>query len=188
LAWRAGQISAGTFSLTVNDYGFEVMSGAERDWERDLPLLLDASLTRERLTDQVFQSLNAGELARRRFRDIARISGLTPSAHPGVRKSARQLQASSSLFYDVFRKYDPENQLLRQAGREVLEDELDIRLIHATLERMRDRELVHIALAQCSPLAFPLMVEGFRERLTNEALSARVDRMVKQLQRAADRI
>ena len=188
LSWRAGQISAGTFSLAVNDYGFQALSASERDWSRDLPMLLDASLTRDQLTDQIFASLNAGELARRRFRDIARISGLTPNAHPAMRKTARQLQASSSLFYDVFRKYDPENRLLRQAEREVLEDELDIRLIHETLKRMRERKVVHVALAQCSPLAFPLMVEGFRERLTNESLSARIERMVTQLQRAADQV
>jgi ATP-dependent helicase Lhr and Lhr-like helicase len=188
ISWRAGQISAGTFSLAVNDYGLQALSASERDWGRDLPILLDASLSLDQLADQVFASLNAGELARRRFRDIARISGLTPNVHPGMRKTARQLQASSGLFYDVFRKYDPENQLLRQAEREVLEDELDIRTIHETLKRMRDRKTVHVALAQCSPLAFPLMVEGFRERLTNESLSARIERMVKQLRRAADQI
>jgi ATP-dependent Lhr-like helicase len=187
LAWRAGQASAGTFSIAVNDYGFELLSGAERDWARDLPGLLDASSAMGELAAQVLGSLNAGELTRRRFRDIARIAGLVPSAHPGARKSARQLQASSSLFYDVFRKYDPKNSLLRQAEREVLESELDIGLLRDHLQRMRARTLVHKALERCSPLAFPLMVEGFREKLSNEALTARISRMAAQLERAADR-
>jgi ATP-dependent Lhr-like helicase len=187
LAWRAGQASAGTFSIAVNDYGFELLSGAERDWAGDLPRLLDASVEMGELAAQVLGSLNAGELTRRRFRDIARIAGLVPSAHPGARKSARQLQASSSLFYDVFRKYDPENSLLRQAEREVLESELDIGLLREHLRRMRGRTLVHKALERCSPLAFPLMVEGFREKLSNEALTARISRMAAQLERAADR-
>jgi ATP-dependent Lhr-like helicase len=187
LAWRAAQWKPGTFSLAVNDYGFELLSGAERDWGEELPALLDASRNASELTEQVLGSLNAGELTRRRFREVARIAGLVPSAHPGIRKSARQLQASSSLFYDVFRKYDPDNSLLRQAEREVLENELDIALLRTHLNRLQGRTLVHKALARCSPLAFPLMVEGFREKLTNEALTERIGRMVAQLERAADR-
>ena len=187
LAWRAAQISPGTFSLAVNDYGFEALSATERDWGADLPKLLDASLSLDELMRQTLASLNAGELTRRRFRDIARISGLTPAAHPGARRTARQLQASSGLFYDVFRKYDPDHALIRQAEREVLEAELDVRLIDANLRRLAGRRLVVTNLKCCSPLAFPLMVEGFREKLTNEALSARIERMASALERAAAR-
>jgi ATP-dependent Lhr-like helicase len=185
LAWRAGQIAPGTFSLAVNEYGFEILSATARDWGSELPGLLDASLSLEALMQQLLASLNAGELTRRRFRDIARISGLTPAAHPQARRTARQLQASSGLFYDVFRKYDPGHALIRQAEREVLEAELDVKLISANLARMAERILVVKPLARCSPLAFPLMVEGFREKLTNEALSARIERMAAALERAA---
>jgi ATP-dependent Lhr-like helicase len=44
----------------------------------------------------------------------------------------KQLQASSSLFYEVFRKHDAGNRLLGQAEREVLEQELDV-------ERLREQ-------------------------------------------------
>jgi ATP-dependent Lhr-like helicase len=187
IAWRAGQIEPGVFSLAVNEYGFEVLSATERDWDRDLPALLDPSLTLDELGRQTLASLNAGELTRRRFRDIARISGLTPAAHPQIRRTARQLQASSSLFYDVFRKYDPGHALLRQAEREVLEAELDVKLLNANLQRMAARRLVVKRLERCSPLAFPLMVEGFREQLSNEAFAARVERMAAALEQAAQR-
>ena len=46
--------------------------------------------------------------------------------YPGRRRSTRQLQASSSLFYEVFRKYDAGNMLLGQAESEVLSQELDL--------------------------------------------------------------
>ena len=187
IAWRAGQISPGTFSLAVNDYGFEALSATERDWAAELPALLDATLSLDALGAQTLASLNASELTRRRFRDVARISGLTPAAHPQARRSARQLQASSSLFYDVFRKYDPGHALIRQAEREVLEAELDVKLIAANLERIAGRTLVVKPLKRCSPLAFPLLVEGFREKLSNEALSARIERMALALERAAAR-
>ncbi len=187
IAWRAAQIAPGTFSLAVNDYGLEALSATERDWGAELPALIDASLSLEDLQRQTLASLNAGELTRRRFRDIARISGLTPAAHPQARRTARQLQASSGLFFDVFRKYDPGHALIRQAEREVLEAELDVKLLDANLRRIAARRLVVKDLKRCSPLAFPLMVEGFREQLTNEALSARVERMAAALERAAAR-
>ena len=187
LAWRSAQISPGVFSLAVNDYGLEALSATERDWAAELPDLLDATLSMPSLQAQTLASLNAGELTRRRFRDIARVSGLTPAAHPQARRSARQLQASASLFYDVFRKYDPGHALIRQAEREVLEAELDVKLISATLERLSRRTLVVKPLKRCSPLAFPLMVEGFREKLSNEAFAARVERMAAALERAAAR-
>jgi ATP-dependent Lhr-like helicase len=184
LAWRAGQSEAGTFSLAVNEYGFEILSATQRDWAAELPALIDASLGLDALAEQTMASLNAGELTRRRFRDVARVSGLTLAAHPQARKTARQLQASSGLFYDVFRKYDPGHALIRQAEREVLESELDVKLISATLARMAERILVVKSLERGSPLAFPLMVEGFREKLSNEALSQRIERMAAALERA----
>ena len=82
-------------------------------------------------------SLNSSELAQRRFREIARVAGLVFTGYPGQPKSTRQLQASSGLFYEVFRKYDRGNLLLSQAEQEVLSQELEISRLRATLERMR---------------------------------------------------
>jgi ATP-dependent Lhr-like helicase len=95
------------------------------------------------------------------------------------------MQASSGLFYDVFRKYDPANGLLKQAEREVLEDELDVRRMQATLQKISALKLDVRTLKRPTPFGFPLMVERFRERLSNETLSARIDRMVAQLEKAA---
>jgi ATP-dependent Lhr-like helicase len=184
-AWRAAQIASGTFSIAVNDYGFELLSGAARDWAAELPRLI-AARTLDETRLEVIESLNAAELARRRFRDIAHIAGLVVSAAPGARKTARQLQASSSLFYDVFRKYDPDNGLLKQAERELLDDELDVRRLHEALGRMTERRLEHVALKRYSPLAFPLLAERFRESLTTEDFNARIERMLAQLNSAAD--
>lgn len=186
VAWRAARGEPGTFSLSFNDYGFEILSGAPRDWAALLPGLLAPAPDVAALTAEVVASLNAGELARRRFRDIAHIAGLVVAGYPGQRKSARMMQVSSGLFYDVFRKYDPDNGLLRQAEREALEDELDVRRLDATLGRMAARRLDLRALARATPLAFPLMVERFREKLTNETLTARIERMVGELDAAAD--
>jgi ATP-dependent helicase Lhr and Lhr-like helicase len=134
----------------------------------------------------VLASLNSSELARRRFREIARVAGLIFTGYPGQPKSTRQLQASSSLFYEVFRKYDAANMLLTQAQTEVLSQELDIRRLCASLRRMRSQRIEFVELKAPSPFALPLMVERFREKLSTEKLRDRLDRLMKDMERAAD--
>jgi ATP-dependent helicase Lhr and Lhr-like helicase len=145
----------------------------------------DALLGEDRLLEDVLASLNAGELARRRFREVARVAGLVFQGFPGAPKSMKQLQASSGLFYEVFRKYDAGNRLLGQAEREVLEQELDIVRLREALARMRRQRVVYRLLARATPFAFPLMVERLREQVTTEKLSARIERMLAELEQAA---
>jgi hypothetical protein len=139
----------------------------------------------EQLLHEVLQSLNASELAQRRFREIARVSGLIFQGYPGEKRSNKQLQASSSLFWEVFRKYDPANRLLMQAEQELLAQELEIGRLRASLARMGTQQLVLQTLERPTPFAFPLMVELFREKLSNENLAERIARMVAQLEKAA---
>ena len=111
-------------------------------------------LSADNLLDDVLASLNAGELAQRRFREIARVAGLIFQGYPGAPKSTRQLQASSGLFYEVFRKYDAGNLLLAQAEREVLEQELDLERLRAALTRMRAQQIVYRRVMQPDPVRF----------------------------------
>ena len=185
LAYRIGQGTPSTFSISMNDYGFELLSPVDIDWMGAWQARSDQLLSSENLLEDVLASLNAGELARRRFREVARISGLIFQGFPGASKSIKQLQASSGLFYEVFRKYDAGNKLLAQAEREVLEQELDIERLHAALAGMRAQKLVYRLLSRPSPFAFPLMIERLREQVTTEKLGARIERMIADLERAA---
>lgn len=182
LAWRLAREQPNTFSLSVNDYGFELLAADEPDLAR----LLDGSVfSPDDLLEHVLASLNAGELAQRRFREIARVSGLVFSGQPGAPRSLRQLQASSGLFFEVFRKYDPGNLLLRQAESEVLSQELEIGRLRECLQRMAGQRLELVELDRPSPMSLPLMVERLRERLSTEQLSARLERMLRDLGEAA---
>ena len=186
LAYRAGKIQPATFSIAVNDYGFELLAAEDIDWRRLWAIDPRAGLLcEEGLLDDVLASLNAGELAQRRFREIARVAGLIFQGYPGQPKSVKQLQASSRLFFEVFRKYDAGNLLLSQADREVLEQELDLDRLRAALARMRRLKLVYRHLQQPTPFAFPLLVERLREQLTTEKLADRVARMVAELEQSA---
>ncbi len=114
------------------------------------------------------------------------MAGLVFTGYPGAPKSTRQLQASSSLFYEVFRKYDPDNALLGQAEAEVLAQELDLQRLAASLQRMRTQRLLPVALRAPSPFALALMVERFREQLTTEKLGDRLARIVADAQAVLD--
>jgi ATP-dependent Lhr-like helicase len=182
LGWRASRDQPGTFSISMNDYGFELLSARPFDWET---LIAEGLFSPENLEHDILASLNASELSARRFREIARVSGLIYQGHPGQQKSARQLQASSGLFYEVFRKHDSDNLLLAQADQEVMLQELELGRIRAALQRMSESRLALMHPKKPTPFAFPLIVARLREKVSTEKLSDRVERMLADLEKAA---
>ncbi|OYT99025.1 MAG: DNA ligase-associated DEXH box helicase [Burkholderiales bacterium PBB1] len=184
LAWRLARDAPNTFSVSVNDYGFELLSAEPVDLAR----LFDGRLfDANDLLPDVLHSLNSSELAQRRFREIARVAGLVFTGYPGAPKSTKQLQASSSLFFEVFRKYDAGNLLLSQAQTEVLSQELEIGRLRATLQRMVGLAIERVDLKASSPFSLPLMVERLREKLSTEKLADRLARIVRDAERVADK-
>ncbi len=181
-SYRLALATPRTFSFTVNDYGFGLSSATPVPFGLgDLGrLLAPGDVERD-----ILAGVNAAELGRRQFREIARVAGLVFQGYPGQGQSARALQASSGLIHDVFADYDPDNLLLEQARREVLDRQLEAPRIAAALDRMRRDRVLLTAPARPTPFAFPLMVELFSETLTTEALEARVARMVETLEKAA---
>jgi ATP-dependent Lhr-like helicase len=180
-AWRLARSEPNTFSLSVNDYGLEILAAK--------PVQVDDGVLRglfdtDQLLPDVLASLNSGALAQRRFREIARVAGLVFGGYPGAPKSLRQVQASSSLFFEVFRKYDAGNRLLGQAESEVLSQELDLERLGSTLRKLAALPLQRVALKTLSPFALPLMVERLREQLSTEKLKDRLDRMIADGERA----
>jgi ATP-dependent helicase Lhr and Lhr-like helicase len=168
----------------MNDYGFELLSAQPFEWQA----LIEAGLfSPDQLEHDILASLNASELSARRFREIARVSGLVFQGHPGQQKSARQLQASSGLFYEVFRKHDSANLLLEQADNEVMLQELELQRIRAALVRMSESRLVLTHPKKPTPFAFPLIVGRLREKVTTEKLADRVERMLAELEKVAQR-
>ncbi len=180
LAWRLARDRPNTFSLAVNDYGFELLAAEPVDLA---PLTDGSAFATTNLLPDVLASLNAGELAQRRFREIARVAGLVFSGYPGAPKGMRQLQASSSLFYEVFRKYDAGNRLLGQAEQEVLAQELELSRLSTTLNRIQQQRIDIVPLTTPSPFCVPLMVERLRERLSNERLADRLARIIADAER-----
>jgi ATP-dependent helicase Lhr and Lhr-like helicase len=182
LAYRMTRSAPITFSMAFNDWGIELLS---RD-PAPLPESLAAGLlSADDLAQDIPASLNATEMARRQFREIARVAGLVFPGYPHAGKSARQLQASSGLFFDVFMRYEPDNLLVSQAHREVLERQLEGSRLGRTLARLSSSRIVITEPGRTSPFAFPLLVDRTRERVSSESLGDRIRRMQLVLERAA---
>lgn len=175
LALRLGRRRPATFSLTVNDYGIELAGGSPVAGEE---LLHPSVLSPEGVVEDLTESVNLGELAKRQFRDIARIAGLVFQGYPGAGKGARQVQVSSSLVYDVFARHDPDNLLLHQARREVLEQQFELARLERALERLGQSRVTVVDIAHPTPLAFPLVIDRLGSRLSTEQLVTRVQKMI----------
>lgn len=184
VAYRLAQAEPRTISAFATDYGFELLATTpleldEADWRR--------LLSTENLLDDVLACVNGTELARRQFRDVARVAGLIFSGYPGGRKSTRQLQASSGVLFDVFQQYDPANLLLDQARREVLQQQLDMVRLESTLVAIAHQDIVQVATKRLTPLAFPIWADRMRTQVSTETWSDRVGRMVLELEEVAEK-
>ncbi|MEO0514133.1 MAG: ligase-associated DNA damage response DEXH box helicase [Planctomycetota bacterium] len=184
LAYRLTRDAPRAVTVTVNDYGIELLSPddlelTEADWRRYLSL--------EHLLEDLLAALNTSQLARRAFRDIARVAGLISTGFPGQPVANRHLQASSELFFDVFTDFDPENLLLDQARREVLEQQLEVTRLTEALAQLADMPFEFRATERLTPLAFPLWAERLREQhITSQSWQERVGKMVMRLEAAAN--
>lgn len=177
VAYRLGRETPGSFSLTVNDYGLELLSAREVSPQELLHP--DIMLAGDLLAD-LAASVNMGELARRQFRDIARIAGLVFAGYPGAPKGTRQVQLTSSLVYDVFTRYDPDNLLVVQAHREVLNQQFELVRLDDALNRLAASKPLVARIPHPTPLAFPLVIDRLGSQLSTESLIARVERMIAQ--------
>lgn len=183
LAHRLTNETAQGITVTVNDYGIELLSPdplnlSEDDWR--------ALMRTEGLLDDLLAALNASQLARRAFRDIARVAGLISTGFPGDNVQNRHLQASSELFFDVFSEFDPENRLLVQAKREVLENQLEVTRLRGALDALAAMRLDLRATERLTPLAFPLWAERLREQhLTGQSWQEQVSKMALRLENEA---
>ncbi|MFM7233121.1 MAG: ligase-associated DNA damage response DEXH box helicase, partial [Flavobacteriales bacterium] len=176
-AYRIGLQVPISFSLAYNDYGFEMLSN------HPIPLqqLVENGLFSIRALEQdILAGINAGEMAKRKFRDIAAIAGLVFKGYPGQKIKDRHLQSSSQLIYQVFESYEPDNLLLRQAIDEVIHQQLEYTRTRAALERMQQQRLVLRSPEKPTPLAFPIMVDRLREQMSSEALVSRIAQMTME--------
>lgn len=180
IAHRLSKMTPISFSIAMNDYGFELLS------DKDIPIedaLSKNLFTQKDLVKDIMASINSAELAKRRFREICQISGLVFQGFPGQAKTNKHLQMSSSLFFDVFMEHEPDHLLIQQAFDEVLSIQLDEIRLRKALDKISRQEIVMNITERFTPYAFPIMVDRLREKLSSEKLIDRIHKMQLQLEK-----
>lgn len=178
-AYRLSQKLPTTFSLAYNDYGFELLSDERIQLSETLVRM---ALDDSNLTLDLQAGVNATEMANRKFRDIAVIGGLVFTGYPGDPVRERHLQANSGLFFKVFEDYDPSNLLLKQAYDEVLEHQLEIGRFRACLQRIKTQKVIFTSPPLPTPLAFPILADRLREKVSSESVEDRLSRLSLEYQ------
>ncbi len=174
IAYRIGQFAPLTFTIAMNDYGFELMS--------DQPIPIEEALGSDlfnltELTHDLNAGINATEMAKRRFRDIAAIAGLIFKGYPGKQKKEKHLQSGSQLFFEVFTDYEPNNLLLQQAYDEIMTFQLQEARLREALARINGQTILFQTPPKATPFSFSLIVDRLRERISSESLADRIKRM-----------
>ncbi|MCP2037811.1 ligase-associated DNA damage response DEXH box helicase [Chryseobacterium sp. HSC-36S06] len=177
IAFRISKITPISFSMAMNDYGFELLSSQEIPIDEDI---LKDILSKENLIQDVMSSVNATEMARRKFRDIAVISGMVVQNYPGIQKNNKSLQASSGLIFNVLEDYSPENLLLKQAYAEVFNQQIDEHRLMNAFKRIENSKIILKFANAFTPLSFPIKVDSLRQSLTSEDLDSRIMRLQKE--------
>ena len=182
LAYRLTRQQPTTLSMACNDHGIVLQSPHPIAIEKAIS---EGLFSTDHLEEDIHQSMNANAMAKRQFRQIARVSGLIQAGPPGQRKSTSYVQASSNLFFDLFCEYDPTNLLLEQCRREVLEQQFEWTRLDRVLKRLQQATIRLTYPTRVTPFAFSLMVDKFRERVSSETLSQRIARMQNALETKA---
>ncbi|UQB70505.1 ligase-associated DNA damage response DEXH box helicase [Epilithonimonas zeae] len=177
IAYRISKLAPISFSMAMNDYGFELFS------DKEIPLNeenLDKILTRENLMTDVISSINAAEMARRKFRDIAVISGMVVQNFPGQQRSNKSLQSSAGLIFKVLEDHDPNHFLVRQAYTEVFNMQLQEQRLVEAFKRIEKSKIILKFANAFTPLSFPIKVDSLRQTLTSEDLDLRIQKLIQQ--------
>jgi ATP-dependent Lhr-like helicase len=179
IAYRISVSQPISFSIAMNDYGFELLTDEKFDFEEMLSLDL---FSLENLHEDILSGINETEMAKRKFRDIASISGLIFRGFPGKNIKEKHIQASSSILFDVFSEYEPKNLLLLQAHREVIEQQLEEERLLKSLKKINSQKIIYNKTSKPTPFAFPIMVDRLREKFSTETIEERVAKMQLQLE------
>lgn len=177
VAYRISKLAPISFSMAMNDYGFELFS------DKEIPLTeenLQGILTRDNLMNDVISSINSAEMARRKFRDIAVISGMVVQNFLGQQRSNKSLQSSAGLIFKVLEDYDPNNFLVRQAYTEVFNMQLQEQRLVEAFKRIEKSKIILKHAASFTPLSFPIKVDSLRQTLSSEDLDSRIQKLIQQ--------
>ncbi len=181
-AYRISQRKNESIHTTQNDYGFSLTARHGLSLDENI---LRKAFSPENLEEDLLSCMNTAEMSRRQFRIIARVAGLLVPDLPGNRRPTRDLQVSARLLFEVFSRYDPDNLLLEQSRREILEGKLELTRLRFTLESISKKPFELVETDRLTPMAFPLWADRLGAHLPAGDAASRLEKMLTRLQAAS---
>jgi len=179
LAYRIAQRFPISFSMAMNDYGFELFSDVRVDIEE---LLEEDLFSLDQLEEDILHCVNESELSKRKFREIASIAGLVFQGYPGKPTSFKHIQANSGLLFQVFEEYDPENLLLKQARAEALNQQMEQEMFVEAVRKINGQSIQVRYPSQFTPFSFPILVDRLsRTSLSSESVEDKIAKIMSQM-------
>lgn len=180
IAYRISQSYPVSLNMAMNDYGFELLSDVyispEEVMEEDVFSL-------KNIERDILHCVNESEMSRRKFREIASIAGLVFQGYPGKPTTFKHIQANSSLLFQVFEQYDPDNLLLKQAHLEALNQQMEQEKFVKAMNKINKMEIVIKHPVQFTPFSFPLMVDRLsRTSISSETIEDKVAKILAQME------
>ncbi len=174
IAYRLGIIQQVSFSISVNDFGFELRSHhSNKDFViENIGEVFDPNFA----ALDMQKAQNFMELCRKKFGEIASVAGLLNEEKSYKSVKNRNLQNSSSLLYKVFIEHEPNHFLIRQAQLEVFGQSIEMERLVTFLKTASIQQKI-VELKEFSPFSLPLLAEGFRESMSNEDLDSLLEKL-----------
>ena len=164
LAWVAGArlTKGGSVMANFDDHSFLL--------SLDSRVIADAEILHELFNPESFVEdlrtvLSTTETLGTSFRHIAEIGQLLPRRTMNGNVSARAATWNGSLLYKTLLEHEPEHPLVREAVREVMEDQCDVHRACDEAARIYETPLEVYDLPRPSPFALPLFAAFNREVL-----------------------
>ena len=179
IAYRIAQRFPVSFSMAMNDYGFELFS--------DVPIAIEELLEEDLfglkdLEEDVLHCINESELSKRKFREIASIAGLIFQGYPGKPMTFKHIQANSGLLFQVFEQYDTDNLLLKQARHEALNQQMEQEMFVEAMRKLNRLEIVVNYPTQFTPFSFPILVDRLsRTNISSESVEDKIAKILARM-------
>jgi len=160
VAYAIGRLQKMDVEIGINDNGFYVASPKKLNAKRAFDMLKS-----EEILGVMNNALEKTEVFRRRFRHCAARALMILRFYKGVKKRAGRAQVSSMILMAALKRIDPNFTILKEARREVMEDQMDIENTKLVLERV-EKGAIQVNEIQSiipSPLSFKLIAQSYTD-------------------------
>ena len=180
LAWVTSARLAQGRSVVANfdDHSFLLSVDARIEITADA---LHAAFRPQNFVEDLRDTLSSTETLGTSFRHIAEIGQLLPRRTLRGNVTARTASWNGSLLYKTLMEHEPNHPLVREAIREVLEDQCDARQAAEVSRHIYETPLELYDLPRPSPFALPLFAAFNREVLLSSDPDRALDDLVATL-------